>query len=179
MPKSSGSINLLKNNNQTLEQIVSWVLTIGRVLVIGVELVALGTFLYRFSLDNQIQDIHTKILQEQAIVGALKKNEDTYRNLQDRLSVASNFSNSGAQDLDTYKQVVSFAPIGVSFNSITTQNNRMQIAINANSTVSLSQFINKLKTFKQAEEVSVDRIENKPESATIITTITLTLKQSQ
>jgi predicted negative regulator of RcsB-dependent stress response len=93
MAKNSASINLLRNDKkETVEHIINWAVTIGRVLVVVVELAALAAFLYRFTLDNQLQDLHSKIKQEQAIIEIQKKNEDTYRNLQDRLSIISSFT---------------------------------------------------------------------------------------
>src|SRR5476651_2190356 len=97
MAKRSTSINLLKSNkNETLEQVINWSLSIGRFLVIGVELIALGAFLFRFTLDRQIIDLHALIKNKQIIVADLKDSEATYRNLQDRLTIAASFSNVGA-----------------------------------------------------------------------------------
>ena len=67
-------------------QIVNWALTIGRVLIIIVEIIALSAFIYRFILDNELRDINSKIKQEQEILSTQAQKEATYRNLQDRLS---------------------------------------------------------------------------------------------
>ena len=99
MAKNSASINLLRNNKKdTIEHIINWAVTIGRILVVVVELAALAAFLYRFTLDNQLQDLHSKIKQEQTIIELQKKNEDTYRNLQNRLSLISSFTKNGKKN---------------------------------------------------------------------------------
>ena len=79
--QSSASINLLKGRVNLLDEIVKWSLTIGRLLIITVELVAFTAFIVRFSLDRTLIDLHDKIRQEQAIVASLKDTEAKYRNL--------------------------------------------------------------------------------------------------
>src|ERR1035437_1656186 len=115
MAKFSASINLLGSKNKTLDLVVSWALTIGRVLVIVVELVALGAFLYRFSLDNQLQDLRTQIKQEQAIVVYQKTSENNYRNLQDRLAQISSVSKESENNLNIFNDIVTLAPSGLTF----------------------------------------------------------------
>ena len=66
-------INLMPNRGDTvLIQFLNWALTIGRLLIILVETLALGTFLYRFSLDMQIVDLKDKIKVQRAFVTAYK-----------------------------------------------------------------------------------------------------------
>src|SRR3972149_3947437 len=143
MVKQSASINLLKTDRkETISQFVDWLSTIGRVLIIVVELIALSAFMYRFILDNQIREIRTKI------------------NLQDRLSVASEFSNKGLENIEIFKDVVGFAPNGMTFTNVTLFEDRVRIEANVSSVTALSVFINALKAYSQAESISIDKIEN-------------------
>jgi Tfp pilus assembly protein PilN len=177
MAKTSTSINLLRNDKkETIEQVINWTVTIGRVLVIVVELAALAAFLYRFTLDNQLSDLHTKIKQEQAIVAYQKKNEDTYRNLQDRLSVASTYSKIAGNNVKILKDIVSFAPNGMTFTTITLSPEGMEIGANVDSVVPLSVFISKLKSYSLIDTVSLDKIENKTSNSTISVGISTTFK---
>src|SRR5258706_9366482 len=89
----SPAINLAKGRGQTfLDRFLNWALSIGRVVVIVTEAVALTAFLYRFNLDRQIIDLHSRINQEQIIVKLLNNNETTFRSLQDRLSLINKLS---------------------------------------------------------------------------------------
>jgi Tfp pilus assembly protein PilN len=169
MAKNSASINLLRNDKkETIEQVTNWVVTIGRILVIVVELVALAAFLYRFTLDNQLETLHTKIKQEQAIVAFQKKSENTYRNLQDRLFVASSYSKNAEKSVKIFKDIVSFAPNGMTFTTVSFSSKGMQIEANVNSVIPLSVFIGKLKSYPLIDTVSLDKIESKT-SGTVIT----------
>ncbi|HYM64921.1 MAG TPA: hypothetical protein VES68_00325 [Candidatus Sulfotelmatobacter sp.] len=177
MVKKSTSINLLKNEkNQTINQILNWALGIGRVLIIIVELVALAAFLYRFVLDNQIQDIQTKIKQEQIIVTSQKKNEDTYRNLQERLSVISSFASQSTNTVRILKDIIGFAPLGMNFTNVSLSDTGLRLEANVSSVYPLAVFINSLKKYPLIETISINKIENKTASAYISVSISITFK---
>lgn len=173
-------INLLKDKQTPfVDKFINWALTIGRLIVILTELAALSAFVYRFSLDRKIIDLHSKIKQEQAIVNYLKNNEKTYRNLQERISLASSFSNSGASLLKTYKDILSFAPKDMAINSFHLNENRISLSANIQLSSSLNKFINALKTYPGADTVSLDNLENKPANSIITFSATVNLKQAK
>jgi len=178
MAKQSASINLLKTDTERpLDQVINWTLTIGRILIISVELIALLAFIYRFVLDKQLMDLRSAIKQEQAIIISEQQNEAKYRNLQDRLAVASTFSELGEQSIKAVKDVINFAPQGLTFTNVTYSGNKIKIEANVNSVSSLSLFINSLKTYPLTDTVSIDKIENKITNAIIMVNISMSLKQ--
>jgi hypothetical protein len=180
MAKTFTSINLLKNSkNGFFEKALNWALTIGRILIITTELIALLAFLYRFGLDQQLIDLHTKIKQEQQIVQLQKQNEDTYRNLQDRLAIASLASAATEKNIKIIKDVIGFAPVGMTFTNFTFASNSLIIQANLNSVAALSMFIASLKSYPQVENVSLEKIENKTANAAITVTISVNLNQQQ
>jgi hypothetical protein len=178
MAKKSASINLIKTDKKdTINHVVNWALTIGRALIIFVEIIALSALLYRFVLDNQLRDVHTKIKQEQAILESQKKNEEIYKNLQERLTIISSIAEKGKSEVSTFKDIISFAPLGMTFSNITMTDNAVRIETNVSSILPLSYFVNSLKTYKEVEAISIDKIENKTANAVITVSITVTLKQ--
>jgi Tfp pilus assembly protein PilN len=177
MAKLSASINLLGSKNKTLDLVVSWALTIGRVLVIVVELVALGAFLYRFSLDNQLQDLTTKIKQEQAIVVYQKNSESNYRNLQDRLTLISSVSKDSENNLKIFKDIVALSPGGFTFKILNLAEGKAQLEANVNSVTALSSFIEKLKAYPLIDSVSLDKIQNDTSNGTITVGISTIFKR--
>jgi hypothetical protein len=178
MAKNSASINLLRNSNkETFEHIINWAVTIGRILVVTVELAALAAFLYRFTLDNQLQDLRSKIKQEQSIVEMQRKNENTYINLQDRLSIISSFTKTESQNLKIFKDILSLAPNGMAFTTVTFSPDKMQVEASVDSVISLSTFIGKLKSYALIDTVSLDKIENKTTRSIITVNISIVFKQ--
>lgn len=176
MPTRAG-INLLTTKRVSFfERFINWTLTIGRIVVILTELIALSAFLYRFSLDQQLIDLHSKIKQEQAIVAYLKNNEETYRNLQDRLTVASNFSQIGSSRIKIFNDLIAFAPQGLIFDEFSLNNERLRISAQIYSVSALSSFVDSLKKYNQIEKVMIDKIQNKAASGVLNVTINATLK---
>jgi len=177
MSKKNISINLIKDQkNDIVERVINWSLSIGRVLVIATELVALVAFLWRFGLDQQLIDLHTQIKQKQVIVAAFKKQEDEYRNLQDRLAIASNFSTLANQNLNDFKAILDIATKYATFNKISTSNNKISMEINIPSVISLSNLVNEVKSYTSTQNISIDKIETKTSSGIIIVGISVYLK---
>src|SRR5258706_16133812 len=114
------SVNLVKGRKpHFLDQFIGWSLTVGRALVIITETVALSAFLYRFGMDREIIDLHDKITQEQNIVKFLKNDEVKFRNLQNRLSLASSALSSENQTLKIYNDIINFIPKDMTLSTFT------------------------------------------------------------
>jgi len=178
MPKKLPSINLVKTRHvDFFEKFISWALTIGRLVVIITELIALICFVYRFSLDSQLIDLHSKIKQEQAVINFLKKDEETYRNLQDRLSVAGTFSTLGLEKIKIFNDVLGFTPQGITYNDFSLSSDQLRMTANVESVFALSNFVELLKKYPKIDSISIDKIENRPSTGLIKITITTVLKK--
>ncbi len=177
MSRKAPAINLLKKNDKNIiDTVLDWSLTIGRIVVILTEAIALSAFLYRFSLDRQLIDLHDEINQKQAFVKLLKSNEEKFRNLQQRLDIASKFSASQLQTTQVFTDVTSMVPDGFTVNKFLISAEGIKIDGNASSPSILALLVNSLKKYPSIARVSLDRIENKTTSATIAVSITATLK---
>lgn len=169
MEQKAVSINLLKNKQGVfIDKFINWAVTVGRLLIIVTELIALSAFLYRFSLDRQLIDLHSKIKQEESVVKALKKNEDKYRNLQDRLALVSDFSNTGAEKIKIFQDILNFAPEGLTLGNLVMYETRISINAVAQNTSSLSTFTSSLKTYPKIKKLTLDSIQIKPSRGLIV-----------
>lgn len=178
MATTSPTINLLKGKEKNLiDKIITWALTVGRLVVILTEIVALGAFLYRFTLDRQIIDLRGEIKNKESIVRLLQTNESKYRSLQDRLLQAGQLDKRSKQQVDTLQSILNTAPAGIIFNTITMTEKEVRLDINTPSVVSLSTLIASLKKHPAVRFVSIDKIENKPSNATVAVSIGVGLKQ--
>src|SRR3712207_733471 len=98
MAKNVNAINLLPTKGESLlTQFLNWSLTIGRLLIILTEMVALGTFIYRFSLDMKIIDLHDEIKNRSFIVKNFQNSETNFRNMQQRLALAKKYDEESTQ----------------------------------------------------------------------------------
>lgn len=163
MPNNLSSINLIKNKHIPLfDKFMNWALTAGRLIVIITEVIAVAAFIYRFSLDERLIDLHSAIKNKQTLISLLKQDEDKYRNLQDRIALASNLSEKNTKTNKIVLNIIGLIPQGVRLDSLTFNKDRIAIDANANSVSSLTDFINLLKDYPDIKSVSIDNIENKP-----------------
>lgn len=179
MAKSMHSINLLPSRGDTLlMQFLNWALTIGRLLVILVETLALGTFLYRFSLDMQIQDLKDKIKTERLIVTSFKSEEDKFRDLQAKLDLIKKISGVSENNPKMLSDVIEMGKGYVTFRNVSISTKVIQIEAQASSVAPLRAFIESLKKYPPVASVSIDKVENKTSSVAIIVSINMNLKQN-
>lgn len=171
------TINLVRGRRpRVLDQFVGWALSIGRVVVILTEVVALGAFLYRFGLDRQLVDLHDKIAQEQSIVDLLKQNEDSYRNLQYRLTLAKTVITNQTKQVKLYDDVIAMLPANATLRTLIIDQATVKLTIEVQTIADLSTFIDQMKNYPSFINVSLDRIENKTSVGIISANITATLK---
>lgn len=178
MSSEKSAINLFKSRKGSFfDHFMKWALTIGRVVVILTEAIALSAFLYRFSLDRQLIDLHDTIKQKQGLVRLLKNNEDAFRNLQDRLTATAALSETGKQTITIFNDIFNFTSSDLSFNTIFLSENQIKIDARVQSVSALTSFIKYLKEHPKISSVSLDKIENKTTSSTIVVGITATIKK--
>lgn len=178
MANNAPAINLLKTGRvQFFDKFIKWALTFGRVVVIVTEITALSAFLYRFSLDRQLIDLHDQIELKDTYVRALKANEEKYRNLQERLALSTILGQNATETVKVFKDIIAFAPLDFIINNLRISEDSIRIDANVQSVSSLTNFIKNLKRYPSVESVSLDTIENKTSRATIVVSITANFKK--
>ncbi len=176
MENKSPSINLLRKEEGKFDSFITWSLTVGRIVVILTEAIAFSAFLYRFSLDRQLIDLNDKIKVKQKTLDSLKNDEQTYRNLQQRLATISKIKDQAPEATKTLSEVLTLTPSDLFVTSFNLSPTSMSIKANTPSTDSLAKFIANLKSYKRVASVSIDKIEDKTSSSTIIVLVTAILK---
>lgn len=173
------SINLLPQKGESfVTQFLNWTLTIGRLLIILVEMLALGTFLYRFDLDMKIVDLHDKIEAQSFIVANFSKSEEAFRDIQDRLALAKQYDTVGATTTTIFTSITQLGQGKITFRTLEVGTETAKIEAQATSTAKLTQFVNELKKHPSVTAVIIDKVENNTSAAQIIVSITATLKES-
>jgi hypothetical protein len=171
-------INLLPQKGEGFtNQFVSWALTIGRLLIILTETLALGTFLYRFSIDMRIIDLRDSIKTQSIIVSQFEDTEKTVRNLQSRLALAKNHDDSDRSTASTFSDIIEMGRNKITFKNIAVSKEAIKIEAQAPSSNNLKVFINSLKTYPGISSVSISSVENRTSNAVIIMNINATFKK--
>lgn len=176
---TSVSINLSTKRKSNFEEIFfAWAIGIGRGLVVLTETIALGAFLYRFSLDGQLSDIHDKISQEGNVVKFFSHNESLYRNLHNRLALAHTVLSSQAVIAKLYQDIINILPTDITVRTFTFAPESLKLDLSTQSANSLSTFVQNLREYPLVSTISIDTIENKTANAIINASITVTFKKS-
>lgn len=163
MPNDLPSINLVKNKQIPLfDKFMDWTLTIGRLIVIVTEVVAVIVFIYRFSLDEKIVNLHSAIKQQQNIISVLKNDESKHRNLQDRIALASTFSTKATSSDRNITGIISLIPNQVRISNFILNEDQVKLSVDIASISSLENLVNSLKGYSGIKSISIDSIENKP-----------------
>ena len=179
MADKDTTINLLpKNSESFMSQFFNWALSIGRLLIILTETVALATFIYRFSLDMQIVNLHDKIKSESFILDNFQSAESTFIDLQNRLSTVKQYTPIDTRTATIFSDIIAMGKGSVTFKDITVNTQNVSIEIQAPSVDSLTQFVNSLKSYPLITSVSIDKVQNSATNAQITLLITATLKQA-
>lgn len=179
MAEKEPTINLIpKNNDSLLNQFLDWSLTIGRLLVILTEMVALGTFLYRFGLDMQIVNLHDDIKSKSFIVDNFKAAEDKFRDVQDRLATVKEYSTVAHTTSDIFTRITKLGQGNVTFKDLTISTQDAKIVVAARSASSLATFVQALKNDSAITSISIDKITNQTDTAEITVYMTATLKKA-
>jgi hypothetical protein len=176
MQNNQSSINLAKDKEVSqFDKAIDWTLTVGRLIVIVTEIIAVAAFIYRFSLDGTLVNLHSEIKNKQEVISSLKSEENKYRNLQSRIALAANFSASASKIDQNIMDFVSLIPDSATVNNLIYNKNQINIATDVSSIAVLADFINSLKNSSMVKSISIDNIENKP-SVGLSASITVTIK---
>lgn len=153
------SINLLPHKKQTFaEKFFSWMLTFGRFIIIGVELVVLIAFLSRFKLDRDIIDLHEKIQHEEASVKSLSNVEKKSRDLEVRLFQISKLDRESKNTISILSQIPALVPDTVFLDGLTIDENNLKIDARALTGGGLSSFVKRLRDSPHFSDVILDNV---------------------
>ncbi|MBI4037269.1 PilN domain-containing protein [Candidatus Daviesbacteria bacterium] len=82
-------VNLLIRKEEQIKlhiRLLKWLLSSGRFIVIAVELITIGAFIYRYKLDTNLLDLQEKIEAQIPYIESMKTDEITIRQLQFQLA---------------------------------------------------------------------------------------------
>jgi len=171
------TINLLPNKGDTLiNQFLSWALSVGRLLIIITETLALSVFIYRFSLDVKIIDLHDNIKKDSNIVRSFATEEKLFRNIQSRLAFAKDYDQEKESTLNILTDILAMGQGKVTFKTLLVEKDSIEMQVQAPSATLLSQFTREIGRHPEIQSVSVNKVENKTSSGIIIIGISADLK---
>lgn len=154
-------INLLPGEEpgkKSLGKFLSWVLTYGRYIIIGTEIIVLLAFLSRFKLDRDLTDLHQSISQKQAVILATSDLERQTRDLQDRLLIIKKLERErgfSPKLLSTFEELT---PVDVILTEFSMEASKLTLKADALSNKGFNAFLNNLSASPHFGDVSLDDV---------------------
>ena len=162
MAKNSSQIHINLSSRQkesVTGTLLTWAVNVGRVIIVGTELIALGALLYRFTIDRKIIDLHDKIRIEERFVKSQTKKEEQYRSLHARLENIKQTESETQSKITIMNSILKTLASG-SFSTTNFVINQNTIALSggAFSVFPVNSLIDTLKNDSNISSISLDEL---------------------
>lgn len=162
MPDLKIKIDLSGKSREKISDIfLKWAVNVGKIIIIGTELLALGAFSYRFYIDRKIIDLHDEISKEEILIKSQGENEKQYRVLQEKLASIKTITDGTKTKVSILQSILS----GKKNTYFTTKNlsinqNTIVVEGTAFSIFSINNFIEEVKKDPMVVAINLDEIES-------------------
>jgi hypothetical protein len=157
------SINLLPKDSFESSQIgivLSWLLTIGKWSVIVTQLVVMGAFLWRFSLDRELTDLKKSIAKNVAVIKSYEQIEREFVLTQKRLDIAKTVITQQKAVMDELELLAKVTPFDVWYEKLTITPTQTNISAYSRSLPGFSTLLSLIQSDTRYSGVSVARIQD-------------------
>jgi len=164
--KKSLNINLVVKEafgESFTEQLLSWILTYGRYIIIITQIVVLSVFFLRFKIDREHTDLKEQIAEKQSIVESFADTEANIRQIQTKLSHIRQV----VVDQDALFKVIYFlqeqTPVDTSYSSLTLTSEKISLSAAAGSLKSFSYLLREFQQGQKFSEVVLENVVRRPD----------------
>lgn len=169
------NINLIGRSKESFKKdFFKWAISVGRIIIVGTELIALGALIYRFTIDRKIIDIHDQIKKSEIFVKSQEAKEADYRSIQARLINIEEIEEDTTNKITIMRDILAVISQG-NFSSTNLTVNQNNVSLNgiAFSIFPLNNFIDELKQNESVASISLDEITSVSEGIQFKLNITL------
>lgn len=159
--------NLLTKKGEAIPfhiKLFRWLLSSGRYIVIVVEMIVIGAFVYRYKLDSDLISLKEEISQQSAYVQSLKNDEDIIRLTQFQLASVKEVKQKNLDYPSILLTIARLTPQNIRLTSINVSSSQasqpsvLSITGDTPSNAELSAFIKALQKDPTFEAVSLSNI---------------------
>lgn len=168
--KKEFKINLLPQKEferSSLGRILKWALSSFRIIVIVTELIVMAAFLSRFWLDAKSSDLNDAISQKKAIITSFAETEKKFRAFQKQIDIFTKITSSTPKS-EYVNLITSLTPTDLILNSISDNEDSLQIIGYSSSEQNISQFIKNLSSAGKFKDVSLNKIASGEDNSSAI-----------
>lgn len=145
-------------------QLIHWLLTTGRYIVIVVEIVVIAAFVSRFKLDSDLADIQDRIKQQAPYIESLKDQEILIRLTQFELKTVKDTKADSPQWTNILTKIATITPATTKLTNVNfdrTQNfpkTNISITGQASSNIELAAFLKALQNDAQFKDMALTNL---------------------
>lgn len=161
-----------------LGQLIPWTLSVGRYVVVFVELIVIGAFLSRFGLDRKLTDLNEKIKQKQALVSSYGDLEANFIRVQQQLNKIKTTDETAVKINEVLENIGRITPIDAAYDSIMINQEEVSLQGKVLSEMGLATLLTQAQASKAFGDVSLENVSSGTEKEqTIIFRMSLKHKQ--
>lgn len=157
------SINLLPRDSFESSQagiVLAWLLSFGKWAVIITQLIVMGVFLWRFSLDRELTDLKKSIAKNVAIIKSYEQVERDFVLTQKRLATAKTVIAQQKAITEELSALTSATPLDVWYEKLTITPTTTTFSAYSRSLPGFSQLLSTIQRDTRYSSVSVARIQD-------------------
>jgi len=157
------AINLLPRDSFESSQmgiVLSWLLSFGKWAVIITQLIVMGAFLWRFSLDRELTDLKKSIAKNVAVIKSYEQIERDFVLTQKRLATAKIVMTQQKAITEELSTLASSTPLDVWYEKLTITPTSTTLSAYSRSLPGFSQLLSAIQQNPRYSSVSVARIQD-------------------
>ena len=155
------AVNLIPKEEvkrRSWEKFLKWILTYGRYIIIGTEIIVLSAFLLRFKLDRDLKTLSDQVKAEQAMIESFGNLEKQTRALQAHLATIQKVQGQSFSSTTLLTSLAALTPYDVFFSQLKVSSSKVSVSAIALSLNGFSSFLEGLKRSKDFKNISIDRV---------------------
>lgn len=137
------------------KKLTTWVVNVGRVIIIGTELLAFSVFIGRIKLDRELTDLTSDLENQIVILENVAKFEQDFRNLQQQLLVIKDLRAGQTRTSETVSLISSLLPSDVVLTGLTLQPDESYLMAKTDSATSFAKTVLNLKNSPRIKEITL------------------------
>ncbi len=161
--KKKQDISLLPDEERKLsfDSLSEWLLSVGRWIIVCVQLIVVLAFLSRFWLDQRIAELYETTEQKKMMVEAAAEFEQDFRLLRQQTQLAQSIIDNNQNQKEVLEKIVALLPEKVYLTNLKAQQNQISFTIISKNETMIKDFFQKLLTAPYLEEVSIASLSTK------------------
>ena len=137
------------------KKLTTWIINIGRIIIIGTELLAFSVFIGRIKLDRELTDLTDDLENQLVILENVEDFERDFRDLQHRLQVIKKLRQEQTPTSNVISLISSLLPPDVVLTGLTLQSDQSYLMAKTGSATAFARTIQQLKSSPKIKEIAL------------------------